>query len=211
MTSDEPVTGPAYRLSTPRLLIRCPDPLDAPELDLAIRQNLDHLLPWLLWAKDEPVSFEKRIEFLQHTRGEFDLGINFGYLIFNRAETILIGGAGLNTRLGQGVREIGYWIHKDHINVGYATEAAAALTKVAFEVDHVNRVEIHCNPLNTRSASIPRKLGFIHEVTLHNRDKDIHGNLRDTMVWTLFEENYPTSPAAKIVIQAYDVIGRGIL
>ena len=54
----------------------------------------------------------------------------------------------------------------DHINQGLAPETAAALTKVAFEVNEVNRVEIQCDPNNMRSAAVPRKLGFVHEATL---------------------------------------------
>jgi RimJ/RimL family protein N-acetyltransferase len=211
MTLSESIPGPAYRIITPRLVIRCPEPMDASLLDLAINQNLDHLLPWMLWAKREPVSLQERIEFLRNVRGNFDLGVDFGYLVFNSSETILLGGTGLHTRLGQSAREIGYWIHKDHINNGYATEASAALIKVAFEIDHVRRVEIHCDPKNIRSASVPRKLGFIHEATLHNRLENTAGNLRDSMIWTLFEENYPTSLAAKADIQAFDVIERRII
>jgi RimJ/RimL family protein N-acetyltransferase len=206
-----PVSGPAYRIKTPRLTIRCPKPSDADMLDLAIRQSLDHLLPWVLWARHEPVSIEQRLEFLRNTRGNFDLGTNFGYLIFNPTETLVLGGAGLHTRLGVDAREIGYWIHKDHINQGYTTEVAAALTKVAFEIDHVRRVEIHCSPKNVRSASIPRKLGFIHEATLHDRTEDIDGRMRDSMIWSMFEENYLSSTAATCEIEAFDALGRQII
>ena len=211
MTKAQTIPGPAYRIITPRLLIRCPEPSDAPALDLAIKQSLDHLLPWVLWAKHEPVSLNGRIEFLRRTRGNFDLGTEFGYLIFNSSETLIFGGTGLHNRLGGNAREIGYWIHKDYINQGYATEVAAALTRVAFEVDHVRRVEIHCSPKNTRSASVPRKLGFINEATLHNRVDDVSGGLRDTMIWSLFEEDYPTSIPAKQELQAFDLIGRRII
>ncbi len=211
--SDEsiPVPGPAYRIITPRLVIRCPFPTDAPALDQAIRQNLDHLRPWLVWARDEPVSMQVRIEFLRRTIGNFDLDLDFGYLIFNPSETEVLGGTSLSTRLGSTAREIGYWIHKDHLNQGLATEASAALTKVAFEVDQIRRVEIHCSPKNIRSASIPFKLGFVHEATLHNRVEDVDGSLRDSMIWSIFEELYPSSPAAKLAIQAFDVIDRRII
>jgi RimJ/RimL family protein N-acetyltransferase len=211
MTLAESIPGPAYRIITPRLLIRCPEPTDAPALDIAIKQNLDHLRPWVLWAKHEPVNLIERIEFLRHTRGNFDLGRDFGYLIFNRSETLVYGGTGLHTRLGMDAREIGYWIHSDHINQGYATEVAAALTRVAFEIDHVRRVEIHCSPKNTRSASVPKKLGFIYEATLRHRVEDVSGGFRDTMIWSLFEEDYPNSIPAKLELQAFDVIGRQIL
>jgi RimJ/RimL family protein N-acetyltransferase len=196
---------------TPRLVIRCPEPSDADALDLAIKQNIDHLLPWMVWAKTEPISFQQRIEFLRTVRGNFDLDNDYGYLIFNPEETLVIGGTGLHTRLGPGAREIGYWIHKDHLNQGYATEVSAALTRVAFEIAHVNRVEIHCSPNNIRSATIPRKLGFIHEATLHDRVEDIDGSLRDSMIWSMFQNDYPSSPATKIEIKAYDALNRQII
>jgi len=58
----------------------------------------------------------------------------------------VLGSTGLHTRVGAGAREIGYWIHQDYINQGLATEATAALTKVAFAIDQVTRIEIHCDP-----------------------------------------------------------------
>jgi RimJ/RimL family protein N-acetyltransferase len=210
MTNTEPNPGPAYRIITPRLLIRCPEPADASALHTAIQQSLDHLSPWLNWA-NETASLQDRVDFLRTSRANFDLSIDFGYLIFNHDETVLIGGTGLHTRLGKEAREIGYWIHKDHINQGYGTEVAAALTRVAFEVDHVSRVEIHCSPKNTRSASIPRKLGFTHEATLHNRVSDVDGFLRDAMIWSLFQADYPNSPCARIELQAFDAIGRRLI
>jgi RimJ/RimL family protein N-acetyltransferase len=96
------------------------------------------------------------------------------------------------------------------VNLGYATEAAAALVKVAFEVDGVNRVEIHNDPENWRSAAIPRKLGFGHEGTLRQR-RQFFDEFRDTMIWTLFAEEYAGSPAASAEIEAYDAMGRRLL
>jgi RimJ/RimL family protein N-acetyltransferase len=203
--------GPAYKILTPRLLIRCLEPIDAAMLNIAMEESLDHLLPWMPWAKQEPLAFQERIQYLRKCRGKFDLGSDFVYGIFNPDESKLLGGTGLHTRLGDGVREIGYWIHKDFISQGLATESSAALTRVAFEVDHVQRVEIHCDPKNVRSASVPRKLGYVHEATLHDRNEDTNGHLRDSMIWTLFAEDYPASEAIKIQVEAYDAIGRRII
>lgn len=207
----ESIPGPAYRIHTLRLIIRCLEPKDINMLTLAVEQSLEHLLPWAPWTKQEPLPFQERLELLRRWRGNFDLGADFEYGIFDPSESILLGVTRLHTSLGIRAREIGYWIHKDHITQGLATESTAALTKVVFEIDHINRVEIHCNPKNVRSASIPRKLGYIHEATLHNRVEDSNGKLRDSMIWTLFAENYPSSPSAKAQIEAYDVLGRRIL
>jgi RimJ/RimL family protein N-acetyltransferase len=99
-------------------------------------------------------------------------------------------------------------MHKGYLNQGLATEASAALTKVAFEIDRVQRVEIHCDPSNVRSAAVPRKLGFTHDGTLRRRTPFLDEPPRDQMIWTLFAEEYPASPAASADITAYDVIGR---
>jgi RimJ/RimL family protein N-acetyltransferase len=203
--------GPAYRIHTHRLVLRCWHPMDAPLLKAAIDANLEHLRPWLPWAQYEPEDLQTKIERLRQWRGAFDLGQDFVYGIFNRQETQVLGSSGLHTRMGPEAREIGYWVHQDHINQGLATEAAAALTRVAFVIDRVARVEIHCGPENIRSQAVPRKLGFCHEATLRQRIRTSDGKPRDTMIWTLLADEYPTTPATMAEIEAFDVMERQIL
>jgi RimJ/RimL family protein N-acetyltransferase len=203
--------GPAYRIETRRLVLRCWSPDDASILKAAIEASLEHLLPWMDWARNEPESVEAKTEKLRRFRGAFDLGQDFTYGIFSRDEKEVFGGTGLHTRLGEGVREIGYWIHKEQTRQGLATEAAAALTKVAFEIDKVDRVEIHCDPNNAASLAVPRKLGYVHEATLRKRLLNPQGNQRDNMVWTLLAEEYPSSPSSRAEIKAFDVAGHRIL
>jgi len=207
------IPGPAYRIYTQRLVIRCWNPDDAPKLKSAIDQSLDHLLPWMPWVYNEPEDIQKKINRLRYFRGRFDLDQDFVYGIFSKDESHVLGGTGLHTRLGTDAREIGYWIRKDSINQGFATEASAALTKVAFEIDKIRRVEIHCDPHNVRSAAVPRKLGFTHEATLRKRvQKDKDGvSWGDSMIWTLFIEDYPSTPAASVKIEAYDAMARRIM
>jgi len=56
---------------------------------------------------------------------------------------------------------------------------------------------------------VPRKLGYTHEATLRRRiagrDSD-----RDQMVWTMLADEYPGSPASRVAVAAFDVIGRRI-
>jgi len=210
MTSNQ-LPGPAYRIETRRLIVRCWQPTDAALLKAAIDASLDHLRPWMPWAEDEPQDLSAKVERLRSWRGKFDLDQDFVYGIFGPDEKDVLGSSGLHTRVGEGAREIGYWIHVDHINQGLATEVAAALTKVAFEVDGVLRVEIHCDPQNVRSAAVPRKLGFVHEATLRERTTDAQGERRDSMIWTLFADEYPGSRPQKAKIEAYDAVGRRIL
>lgn len=203
--------GPAYRVETQRLVIRCWQPVDATHLQAAIDGSLDHLRPWMPWAEGEQEGVEARIERLRVWRAHFDLDQDYVYGIWNLTEDGVLGGTGLHTRRGPDTLEIGYWIHADHINQGLATEAAAALTRVAFEVNGVRCVEIRNAPENARSAAVPRKLGFVHEATLRQRLPSADGRFRDVMIWSLLDEEYPNSPAARAEIVAFDAAGRRIL
>jgi RimJ/RimL family protein N-acetyltransferase len=202
-----PENNPAYRLQTERMVIRCWQPADAALLKEAIDASLDHLRPWMPWAENEPEPLPAKVQRLRSFRGKFDLGQDFVYGIFNLDESRVLGGTGLHPRLGAKALEIGYWIRADTINRGLATEATAALTRVAFTVNQVNRVEIHCDPANQRSAAVPRKLGYRHEATLRRRILLSDNSYRDLMIWTLFSSDYPDSPAAAYPVTAWDVSG----
>ncbi len=197
----------AYRIETERLIIRCYNPSDVFLLKTAIDESIEHLQPWMPWASDEPEDLQVKIDRLRMFRGDFDLNRNYVYGIFDPEKKFLIGGCGLHPRIGFNALEIGYWIHVDHINKGYATEIAAALTRVAFEVEKVKRVEIHCDPENARSFSIPKKLGFTHEATLKRRNLNYKGEPIDSMIWTIFYDEFFKSTIKEKKIKAYDAIG----
>ena len=103
---------------------------------------------------------------------------------------MVLGGTGLHPRGGEGAREIGYWIRADQVNKGYATEVAAALTRVGFEIEKLRRMGIHCDVDNVRSAAVPPKLGYTHEATLRRRLKSSDDRFHDEMVWTMLAEEY---------------------
>lgn len=201
---------PAYRIETPRLVIRCWQPADAPLLKEAIDSSLDYLRPWMPWAHREPTPVDEKVALLRQFRGEFDLGRNFVYGIFNQDETAVLGGTGLHPRVGvQGI-EIGYWIRASAAGQGLATESAAALTHAAFSAHAVDRVEIHCDPRNGASAAVARKLSYVHEAMLRRRVPGVDGQLRDSMIWVLFRDRFPSSAAARFEVTLRDVIGRFI-
>jgi RimJ/RimL family protein N-acetyltransferase len=84
---------PPYLIRTERLAIRCWDPRDAPLLKDALDASLEHLVPWMPWAADEPRPLEEKAELLRMFRGRFDLGEDFVYGIFPRDESEVIGGS----------------------------------------------------------------------------------------------------------------------
>lgn len=208
--SDAKIQNPVYRIETKRLVLRCYNPSDAQMLADSVTESVEHLKPWMPWAHNEPQGIEAREERLRNYRGMFDLQQDYVYGIFNREETRLLGGTGLHTRLGESQLEIGYWVHKDFVNQGLATESTAALVKVAFEIIHVHRIEIHCDPGNLASAAVPRKLGFTHEGTLRAKTRFLD-NWSDSMIWGLLESEYLNSPSAKAEINIFDAVSHALL
>ena len=203
--------GPTYRIESERLVIRCYNPKDALLLQKSVQESVEHIGAWLPWVKEEPEELKVKIERLRIFRANFDLSKNYVYGVFDPEETELIGGTGLHPRVGSNAFEIGYWVNVNHANKGYATEFSAALTKVAFEIENVNRVEIHCDPDNNRSVAIPKKLGYVYEATLRDRTETIDGEPSDSMIWSILREEYSKSPAAKAKIVAYDAFGNLII
>lgn len=202
---------PPYRIDTERLTIRCWEPRDAPLLKDALDSSLDHLRPWMPWAREEPKPLDEKVELLRRFRGMFDLEQDFVYGLFARDGSAVVGGAGLHTRVGEGALEIGYWLRASEAGRGLARETAAALTLVALRVCGVDRVEIRVDPANERSLAIPRALGFTEEATLRRRlPAGADGVPRDTLVFTLFADELASSPIARLALEAYDALGRSV-
>jgi RimJ/RimL family protein N-acetyltransferase len=206
-----PARGPAYTIETARLRIRCWMPADAPLLKAAVDPNMDYLRPWMPWVTNIVEPVETRIAWLRKTRAEFDLDQDLTYGVFDDAESEVIGGTGLHMRQGKDAREIGYWIQEKYEGRGYATETAAALTKVAFEIDGVKRVHICCSVANSKSARIPEKLGFQKEGVLRKRVPNPLGQLDAMTIWTMVDDEYPDSGLKSTELRAFDALGRRIL
>jgi RimJ/RimL family protein N-acetyltransferase len=207
------VVSPPYRIVTERLVLRCWEPHDAPLLKEAVDSSLEHLRPWMPWAEHEPQTLDEKVELLRGFRGKFDLDQDFVYGIFAADEAEVVGGTGLHRRVGGGAFEIGYWIRASRAGEGLATETAAALTRVAFEVSGVDRVEIRTDPANERSRRVPRKLGFVEEATLRRRLPPCPPDARrrgDVTIFSLLEEEFRASPLEAFPVEAYDALGERI-
>lgn len=202
--------GPAYNILTERLVLRCWNPDDAPELLAVIDVNEIHLMPWMPWVADRPRTVDGQTALLRRFRAAFDTDDDYVYGIFDRDTGDVLGGTGLHTRIGAHAAEIGYWIRQDRTGAGLATEAAGALTRVGIEVHELHRLEIRCAPDNHPSAAIARTLHYTHEATLRRR-LPFGDDLRDTMIWTLLPDELPASPAARVHVEAFDALGRRLL
>lgn len=199
-----------YRLETPRLRLRPWNPADAPQVKAAIDTSLDHLRRFLPWTATEPQTLEEKVTLLRQFRARFDLGEEYVFGVFSADADELLGGVGLHPRVGPWALEIGYWMRVGQIGRGYATEAAAALTRVGFERLGLAKIEIRCDPENLSSARVPQKLGYRQEAHLRQAISGPQGGLRDCLVWSLLREEYAAAPVARVEVRAWDALDRPI-
>ncbi|HUK44739.1 MAG TPA: GNAT family protein [Gaiellaceae bacterium] len=197
--------APPRRLATPRLVLRRYEPGDAPLVKDAVDSSLEHLRAFMDWAwvAPEPIGVVRAR--LRDFRSAFDHADDYIYGMFTPDGSELVGGAGLHARVGPGALEIGYWVRASRVRRGLATEAAAALTRVAFERCGVIRVEIHVDPENVASIAVAAGLGYVREATLRKRLPPVRpgGARRDEVVFSLLDEEYASSPAAEVPIEYY--------
>jgi RimJ/RimL family protein N-acetyltransferase len=202
---------PAYRVTTPRLLLRPWAPDDAPRLRALLDRSDRHFRPHIPWMRDEPKPLAGTVAWCRAARSRFDRDEEYRYALLTPNAATLIGEAGLYKRVGAGGLEVGYFVDVDQIGRGYASEATAAMLRVAFEIERVRRVELHCVPDNAASRRIAEKLGFSHDATLRQRAPQSDGTIADLMIWTLFADVYTRTPASRLAVEAFDCLGARLL
>ncbi|GAA2053898.1 GNAT family N-acetyltransferase [Catenulispora yoronensis] len=138
--------------------LRRPAPADAVVLLDAVTDSFAELHPWMPWAT-EPVELANQEAFITRCLEQWPTGRFFNWFIID-AGGALIGSISLMDRIGPGGVEIGYWLRTGATGRGVMTRAAAWVTDVALSLEGADRVEIHCDAQNVRSAAVPRRLGF---------------------------------------------------
>lgn len=175
-----PGVTPPQRIELGDLLIRRWRPADATARREAIRASFDHLRPWWddslieLIIPDSPADRERSMCW-PSDRGSFRYGI------FDLDNTVL-GGIDLHDRIGGRAIELGYWSHAAHTGKGVITRATTALTETAFALPRIERLEIHCDAANSRSAAVARRAGFRLD-RIEQRDKTAPADTGRTMIW----------------------------
>lgn len=90
------------------------------------------------------------------------------FAITRKEDGWIIGAAGLMNELDHNRAEIGYWIGLPFWGHGYATEAAEAVLKYAFEGLKVHRVTASYFRRNPASGRVIEKIGMQREGVLRN-------------------------------------------
>lgn len=172
------------RLETERLIIRIPLQGDGAMLNDAIRESIEELRPWALWANPIP-SVEQSEEVVRRARIRFLERSDLKLYVFHKETGDFVASSGLH-HIDWAARkfEIGYWIRTSQGGKGFMTEAVSGIASFAIDQLSANRVEIRIDPKNDRSIRVAERLGFTLEGILRSTEYDVTGQeLRDTMVF----------------------------
>lgn len=159
----------------------------APALFQLVASNRDHLRPWLPWVDRMRVEADAETYILR-SLGRYCAGSEAHFGIWHRE---VLAGSITVERIDawNRVAELGYWLGKEFVGQGIMCRSTAAL--IGFLIDHrsINRIEVRCTPANVSSQSIPLRLGFRMEGTLHQAAY-LRGRFHDHLLFAITADEW---------------------
>jgi RimJ/RimL family protein N-acetyltransferase len=196
------VSGPARRLApsypvrTGRLELR---PLTSADIDALLtyrgRADVCRFLPF------EPMTRARLVERVAGDLGATELAepgrsLTLGACLADTGQ--LIGDVVLFYRSAEhAAGELGYVFTPEVSGQGYATEAAAAVLGLAFEVLDLHRVIARLDARNDPSARLAERLGMRREAELRQNEW-FKGEWSDEYDYAMLAEEWPDSPAGRL-------------
>jgi RimJ/RimL family protein N-acetyltransferase len=177
-----PALRPAERIDGDGVVLRRWTVEDAGVMHSLVTANIDHLRPWMPWIAHEPLTEDDRRSLLAEWDMSWDAGTDCAFMV--ERDGVPVGSAGLHSRKGSGVLEIGYWVSAAATGRGVATAAAKALARHALAMRDVHAVEIHHDSANIASGRVAEKAGFAQVLT-YRREVTAPGESGVTVRWVL--------------------------
>ena len=176
-----------------RLLMRRYQPEESTMYYQMLRRNWEHLyefLPsFLVQVRDE----EDIKTWFVRQHAEWDALNLFIFGIWEKTTGIYAGESYLANPDWDVPRiEVGYFLVREFVGKGYATESANATIRFAFEQMNVLRIDLQCAADNTGSIQVAKRCGFTREGCFrqHHRKKD--GMLVDMLWFGLLRSEWQT-------------------
>ncbi|RKS76221.1 RimJ/RimL family protein N-acetyltransferase [Actinomadura pelletieri DSM 43383] len=149
-----------------------------------VRKDIDHYIPWARTVVDEATAQE----FLRSyaVKQAKDIGRIYGIWV----DGVLQGGTLFRTfDAAMGVCEAGVWLSSEARGRGLVTTAVRHMIDWAFRARGMHRVEWLCDPRNTASAAVAKRLGMTCE-GVHRQGFVLDGDRRDVQVWAILADEW---------------------
>ena len=178
-------------IETPNLLLVMPQAGYGSKIQEAIVDGYEDYVKWLAWPPTAPTVLAVEEDCRKH-HAEFITREFIRYIILEKSTNQVVGRCAFPPQqLMWTIPQFGisYFIRKNARNKGYATEAAHALTVLAFRILKAKKVEIYCDSENTASQRTAQKLGYILECSKKGGWPRPDGQLAELQTYSLFTEN----------------------
>ena len=150
----------------PDLELRLLEERHAAEVFALVNQDRAYLRQWLPWV-DSTLAADDTLAFIRAALEQFAAGDAITAGIWHRNQFCGVIGTHKLQKLNRKI-EIGYWLCETSLGHGIVTDCCRALITHLFTELDLHRVEIHCAVSNSKSAAVPRRLGFTLEGTLRD-------------------------------------------
>ncbi|TDD72853.1 N-acetyltransferase [Actinomadura darangshiensis] len=149
-----------------------------------VRADIEQYIPWARTVVDEKSARELLQSYAD--RQAKDRGRMYGIWV----DGVLQGGTVFRTfDAQQGVCEAGVWLAPEARGRGLVTAAVRVMIDWAIGVRGMHRVEWLCDPRNTASAAVAKRLGMTCEGVLR-QGFVLGGERRDVQVWAVLDEEW---------------------
>lgn len=172
-----------FEIETERLILRHPTLEDAQIITGAKKDVWRELQTWMTWAFDGQETLESTKDFIEYL-GPHALA---GFCKDTKDLVVLTG----LTPQKPDEYETGYWVAKDYLGKGFATEGTAAAIRYGFEMLQAKVIHIGYYEGNEKSRRVIEKLGFDNEIVVKNaRHAILGGALQDSHEFTMTNGNH---------------------
>lgn len=177
-----------------RLLLRCYRPGDGAPYFEMLRANRDHLFEFMAPSHLAVQSEETAEELIRRLMADWTLRNLFIFGIWEQETGVYVGESYLANADWEVPRiEVGYFLVQAQTGQGYATEAARATVRFAFEHLGVLRVELQCRADNLASKRVAERCGFVYEGRMRQRQRKKAGDVVDVLWYGLLRSEWQDS------------------
>ncbi|WP_423189050.1 GNAT family N-acetyltransferase [Alkalibacterium sp. f15] len=160
---------------------------DSPEIFALIDQSRKHLKQWMTWVDQvqsvediDEVTYKHLLEFTEQKAVHFVIQYN-GEV----AGSVNINDIDWSIKSA----EIGYWLGSEYTGKGIMFRTVKSLLDYAFEKLGLHKIEIWAAEGNSKSRSIPERLGFVQEGM--RRDNElIDGKYVNMIIYGILEDEW---------------------
>lgn len=175
-----------------RLLLRRYTPGDAALVQRLVEPDRERLLESFA-AMARGLRTPSEVEaFLADKAAQWEGGQTFCYGIWLKADNSLVGQLQVkNVAWNIPSAELSYFISREHLRRGFASEAIAAILREAFEAHRFERICLRIITSNHESLALAGKLGFKWEGLHRNEFRCGRSELHDVHYFARIRPEYP--------------------